>query len=232
MNAPVDPGTLSFDLELTPEILSEAIKAMSVSELLAGVHSPGTEDRVGHYMYVSTGRLFFPCDPRPEEVDIQDIAVGCSRAFRFNGHTIKPMSVAEHCWHASHLVPPELALEALLHDAAEAYIGDVIRPMKALPVYGALYLKIEKGIETAVAERFKLVYPWPAAVRRADEMLLHAEIAQNIKSKRGGVHFERAVYDREKEMPVEFSLHHWDSATAMTMFTARFAELADLRGLA
>jgi hypothetical protein len=92
----------------------------------------------GGWMQTFTGRQFFPMDPRPEEVDPTDIAHALSLLCRYNGHVDRFYSVAEHCVHLSYVVPPEHALWALLHDATEAYVGDMISPLKIhMPGYRA-----------------------------------------------------------------------------------------------
>lgn len=105
-------------------------------------------------------------------IDDQDIAQALSRIPRFNGHTHQFYSVAQHCVLASQLVPPEDALAALLHDASEAYIGDMISPIKALlPGYRI----IEQRIGVAIAERFGIDPEMPASVKQADLQLLATE---------------------------------------------------------
>jgi 5'-deoxynucleotidase YfbR-like HD superfamily hydrolase len=69
---------------------------------------------------------------KPEDVEITDIAWGLGRTLRYGGHLAQDYHVAEHCIVMSYIVPEEHALEALLHDAAEAYMGDIIWPVKAL----------------------------------------------------------------------------------------------------
>lgn len=66
----------------------------------------------------------------PEHVRISDIAHALSMQCRYNGHIKRFYSVAEHCWLLSHMVPLQYALTALLHDAPEAYIGDMVSPLK------------------------------------------------------------------------------------------------------
>ncbi len=79
-----------------------------------------------------TGKKFDVRQPRPEDVCWMDIAHSLSQQCRFNGHTKHFYSVAQHCWIMSLNVPQEFALYALLHDAAEAYIGDMPAPVKQL----------------------------------------------------------------------------------------------------
>lgn len=105
-------------------------------------------------------------------IDDQDIAQALSRIPRFNGHTRQFYSVAQHCVLASQLVPPEDALAALLHDAPEAYIGDMISPLKVqLPAYRL----IEQRIWKAIAKRFGIDHVMPESVKHADLQLLASE---------------------------------------------------------
>ena len=86
-------------------------------------------------LYVSTytGKQFFPLDPQQDQVDIEDIAHGLAYQCRFNGQTRYFYSVAQHSLIVAGLVPKRLYLAALLHDAAEAYMGDMVKPLKQSP---------------------------------------------------------------------------------------------------
>lgn len=197
-------------------------------DLVGDVRSPGYPDRLGHYQYTHSGRLFWSCDPRPEEVFIEDISTHLSRLCRFNGATKRWMSVAEHCWIASYQVPEEDAFEALMHDAAEAYIGDMIRPLKTIPALSTVYLKIEAGIEKAVAARYGLNYPWPASVKRADEAVVTVEVAQNIAS---GANNHLIVNFEAHKSDDAIALHYWGADLARAFFLQRFYELSAKRGI-
>lgn len=106
---------------------------------------------------LASGALFDLLDPEGSEFTLYDIAHGLGRVCRFAGHTNRFYTVAEHCVHVSRLVgaeeeaTPMLARAALLHDASEAFIGDVTRPLKALLPD---YRKIEATVELAIANRF------------------------------------------------------------------------------
>lgn len=122
-----------------------------------------------------TGKQFWPLDPKPEDICIEDIAHALSMCCRFSGHVERFYSVAEHSVLVSQNVPAEHRLTALLHDAAEAYLADIASPIKLhLPDYKA----IERKVDHAVAARFDLSYPWPSEVKEADTRILHDERAQ------------------------------------------------------
>ena len=91
-----------------------------------------------------TGGKFHLLAPRQEEINIVDIAHALSMMCRFTGHVRRFYSVSEHSWHASYLVPKQDALWALLHDASEAYMADMNRPLKHFTAIGPAYLKVEK----------------------------------------------------------------------------------------
>jgi len=84
--------------------------------------------RIGDWIQTYTGKRFWPLDPRPEDVDILDIAHSLSLLCRFTGHTSSFYSVSQHSILVAQEVPKRLRLWALFHDAAEAYIGDIARP--------------------------------------------------------------------------------------------------------
>ena len=118
-----------------------------------------------------TGVAFDVLDPRPEMVNIFDIAHALARVNRFGGHSSVAYSVAQHSVYVSHDVPAPLAKAALLHDAAEAYLGDVMTPVKQLlPDYQALYAQVEHAVEL----RFGVEFGHPL-IKQADLLALGAE---------------------------------------------------------
>lgn len=86
--------------------------------------------RIGNWIRVHTGGRYYPLDPRLDEIHIEDIIWSLPMLCRYNGHIDRFYSVAEHSWLLSYAVPPEYAFEALLHDASEAYMSDIPRPLK------------------------------------------------------------------------------------------------------
>lgn len=131
--------------------------------------------RRGDWIQTYTGRMFWPLDPRPGDFCIQDIAHALANICRFNGHCTAFYSVAEHSIHVSRIVPPKDALAGLLHDAAEAYITDLPRPVKR---FMADYKEVERQVERALATAFGLDFPWSAAIKQADDGMLAAEAEQ------------------------------------------------------
>jgi len=135
--------------------------------------------RKGDWCQTFTGLQFWPLDPRPEEICIEDIAHALALTCRFNGHCRCFYSVAQHSYLVSQecgvLDPdwsPIVQLWGLLHDAAEAYIGDMVRPLKRdMPAFK----DAERAIMRAVCTRFDLPMDEPAIVKHADNILLATE---------------------------------------------------------
>lgn len=128
-------------------------------------------------MMTWTRRRIDPTIITPDQVDVLDIAHGISRQCRYNGHTFGHLSVARHCIWVSDWVAEEtgdrlLALTGLLHDASEAYIGDMIRPLKHNPKLGTAFGEIDTHVETQIAARFGIPYPYPQIIKDGDAFVL------------------------------------------------------------
>lgn len=120
------------------------------------------------------GRKVDLLEPRPDDIDLLDIAHALSMICRYGGHCPRFYSVAEHSVLVSHIVPRRLALFGLLHDAHEAYLGDVITPLKnLLPPYRDIAQKWDQ----AISKKFKVdLTNLPVEVHQADAMALHFEM--------------------------------------------------------
>lgn len=124
------------------------------------------------WMTTFTGKQFSFNDPQPDQICIEDISHQLSMICHWNGACREFFSVAQHSAMLSRIVPWELQKWALLHDAAEAYCGDMIRPLKLLlPEYKI----IEKRIMQAIANVFELSWPEPAELKSWDDKILKLE---------------------------------------------------------
>ncbi len=136
---------------------------------------------------------YFPLTaPETYQFKIGDIAHSLSMICRYTGHCLYHYSVAQHSLLVSYMVPAHLAMEALLHDAAEAYLGDVASPLKSLlPEYKV----IEKRVERAICRQMHLGYPLHNAVHLADKRAL--DIERSILTKKGPMDDEQWPYPAE-----------------------------------
>jgi 5'-deoxynucleotidase YfbR-like HD superfamily hydrolase len=120
-----------------------------------------------------SGLLVDLVDPRPEQICIEDIAWALSRTARFNGATGGefPYSVAQHSVWVSMVLQrfwnkdAAFALKALLHDAHEAYTGDIVTPMKQMDSIHAAIAAIEARLQGVIHIALEVVWPGEAEMR-------------------------------------------------------------------
>jgi uncharacterized protein len=144
-----------------------------------------TSNRKGNWQQTYTNRKFYPLDPRPEDICIEDIAHGLSHVCRFAGHTTKFYSVAQHSVLVAQLCPAEDKLWGLLHDASEAYVGDMVRPLKLkMPEYR----RVETGVMAAVKKRFGLADKEPPWVKLSDQILCCTEARDFMRAPDWAMH--------------------------------------------
>lgn len=124
------------------------------------------------WILTRSGKHFDFVDPQPDQIDILDIAWGLSKECRFAGQCYGFYSVAQHSVLVSQVVSEEFALEALLHDAAEAYCKDIPMPLKALLPD---YKRIEQRVDRAIRSAFDLPAECSHEVKHADLILLATE---------------------------------------------------------
>lgn len=127
-----------------------------------------------------SGKAFDLENPTPDMVDLDDICHALSFINRFTGHAQQAHSVATHSFLVAYLVPREFHLHALLHDAAEAYVGDMAAPLKRLlRKYDpdAPFLQVEQMVTEAIADHFGLPRDFAHCdvVKRADLQVLSIE---------------------------------------------------------
>lgn len=125
----------------------------------------------GHIRTFS-GIYIDPLNPKPELINIEDIAHALSMQCRFGGHLPRFYSVAQHSVMVADLVDPENKLAALLHDASEAYLLDIPRPVKSRLTN---YKKIQRGLMRVIAKKFGFKYPLHQSVHDTDEAMLRWE---------------------------------------------------------
>jgi len=176
--------------------------------------------RKGDLIQTFCGLPFWPMDPRSEEVEIVDIAHALSNQCRFTGHSRAFYSVAQHAYHVSNICNPDDALWGLLHDAAEAYVCDLARPMKHQPEY-AHYCRDEQLVMAAICKRFGLAPTMPESVHRADEIMLASEVLSLMTP-------DRSVWGRWIDaVPPEWRIKVFPvgPGEAKELFMTRFKEL-------
>lgn len=157
---------------------------------------PTQHGRSGDWFATYSGTQFYLTDPHPGDVLIKDIAHALSMVCRFGGHTREFYSVAQHCVHCSELVESwgteneELQLHTLLHDASEAYLGDVVRPLKySMPDY----LQLEERMMEVIYQGLDLSLPCEGEqriIKEADDTLLMTERRDfiNHRNLKWGIH--------------------------------------------
>lgn len=171
------------------------------------------------WILTQSGKHFDFTDPRPEQIEIMDIAHALSHECRYAGHVRSFYSVAQHCVLASRIVPPAFALEALLHDASEAYCKDIPSPLKALlPDYH----RIEWQVDGAIRDKFDLPMFMSPSVKHADLLLLATERRDLMPAD------DTCWPILEGIDPLPEQISPVDSRTAYKAFMARWIELVGL----
>lgn len=176
-----------------------------------------TVDR-GAWITTSSERRFYVLDPRSEDVRIDDIAHALSLQCRFTGHIREFYSVAQHCVLVSQFCPAEFALWGLLHDASEAYIGDMSAPLKHTQEMSR-FRTTERHIMLAVAERFGLAPKEPAVIKEVDRRMCLTEARDLLGSIKGW-------YDEYEPYPNV--IMPWSPRWAEEQFLRRFRELTNV----
>ena len=173
------------------------------------------KNRASRWIQTYSGVQFYPEVVADTDFNIRDIAHSLGKLCRFNGHCLTFYSVAEHSVHVSRNVPDEYALWGLLHDAAEAYLGDMCRPVK--PLFEG-YKAIEINIMNMIARGFGLdPTEEPEIVKRIDNAIL-ADEQQQIMSDPPANWFL-------PEPPLGVTIEGWNWRRATGEFLMRFAEL-------
>jgi 5'-deoxynucleotidase YfbR-like HD superfamily hydrolase len=126
------------------------------------------------WIQTASGKAFSVLNPTENMIDIHDIAHALSNLCRFAGHTRKFYSVAQHSMLVSYKVPTDLELEGLLHDATEAYVTDLPRPIKHSGLVEG-FREIEDNIWKVIASKYDLALNHSKEVKEADARALLTE---------------------------------------------------------
>ncbi len=168
-----------------------------------------------------TGRQFRPLEPRLEDIDIKDIAWSLSNQCRYNGHCSQFYSVAEHSVRLSRHCSPENALWGLMHDAPEAYLSDIPRPLKRLPEF-RFYKIYELQLMQQICRRYGLPLTEPDEIKQLDLKMLVTEARDLMSPLHPEWHYKEPEYEAFPEKILPFS-----SEQSYYMFMDRFVELTE-----
>lgn len=161
-----------------------------------------------------TGKQFWFLDPSPEMFDINDISHALSMVCRYAGHVTRFYSVATHCCLMADQFKhdPHLHLAALMHDASEAYIGDMPRPLKQQI---SAFRWVEERIEEVLATAFGLTYPIPKEIKAADLRI-------TIDERRALKPRSTRMWAEDDLTPLGVTIPHWPPSRAKAEFLKRY----------
>lgn len=170
-----------------------------------------------------TGIKFWLTNPRIEDICIEDISHALSMICRYSGHSKFFYSVAQHSVIASTLCEDDIRLAVLLHDASEAYLGDVTKPLKCC--FGGKYSYMEDKIQSAINYKYGLcLYPSDILkIKMADLQMLKLE-ATSVLMNEPIEDWHIDLPDQHKYINISVS---WDPEYAKKCFMKRFFELSD-----
>jgi hypothetical protein len=163
-----------------------------------------------------TGRQVDPFNLQPEDVNIVDIAHSLSQQNRYGGHTFKPYSVGAHCiimenTFTDKFEQREMGLDALMHDASEAYITDIPRPIKErIPMIE----EIEANILYVIYQKYGIKHF--LEVQSYDHAMVYGEI-EHLKM----------LNEIEDRIPTNMKITNLQPSTIRQKFLNRFEILTD-----
>ncbi|WP_316160937.1 hypothetical protein [Bradyrhizobium sp. SZCCHNRI20481] len=170
---------------------------------------------VGPSIRLHSGAWFDFASPHTSDFTVEDIAHGLAHICRYSGQCSRFYSVAEHSLLVSD-VAEGFEFEALLHDAAEAFIGDITRPLKQmLPDFK----RIEAAVQNAILKRFGVTSPLPPQIKEADLRVLAAEQRQIMPSGTDGWLSGMSI------TPAPIVVRHLPPEIAKSMWLERFEAL-------
>lgn len=177
--------------------------------------SYGSGDVKDAWIETFTHRKFNVFNPNPNDVDIRDIAHALACNARFNGHLSRPISVAEHSIFVSRFVSTGNRFVALLHDAAEAYLSDIPRPIKQF--FPEIKL-LDQRVTQVIFDKFGITGWIPEEVKMIDQRICLSEALDSR------FHIEDWVIAKDLK-PLDHLPHYWSPPEAEMYFISRFKEL-------
>jgi hypothetical protein len=190
--------------------------------------------RHGDWIETYTGRRFWPLDPMPEDVCIEDIAHSLSNQCRFAGHSRGFYSVGEHCVLMAQAAPAKCQLEALMHDASEAYLLDFPKPLKHMPAMSA-YREAHARCMDVISKALGCDY---SKCKKTIEILDMSMLAAEAKVLMRREEFERESSSPEwgpvwaEEMlarPIDVKLQGWSPKESEWQFLKAYAQYVSAR---
>lgn len=165
-----------------------------------------------------TGRLFWPLSPRLEDINLLDICHALSNQCRFTGHCREFYSVAEHSCRVHDILPQELKLAGLLHDASEAYLVDLARPVKTQEKM-SFFVEAEDKVMEKIAEKYKFEFPFNPEIKLADKILVNTEYRDLMH------HNELRASDFNGVDPLPNRINSWSQVVAKSEMIYRLEKL-------
>lgn len=181
----------------------------------AGLRRQNKNDLKAEIMLWS-GTIFSYATPELSEFNIIDIANGLGNECRFNGQVSEFYSVAQHSVLMSYHAAPEHRMAALLHDAAEAFVKDIPKPLKNL--LGFDYSRIEQRVEAAVFSRFGVTQPLDRSIKELDKIMLATE-KRDLRKNYGAHDIDDGAH------PLTEVIIPWPPSTAIKVFIDRYYEI-------
>jgi uncharacterized protein len=170
----------------------------------------------GDWFLTYTGKKFYPLDPDPDMICIRDIAHALSQVNRFGGHSREPYNVGHHSILVSSMLETD-KLEGLMHDAPEAYVGDMVQPLKR---FMPEFREVEKLIWRVICAKYGMKEELPPSVKYADLVLLMTEKRDLLVK-----HPDPWAVTEEEYPPLPGTIIPWSSDTSERIFINLFNEL-------
>lgn len=190
-----------------------------------------TEEDRSRYIVTYTGRKFHPLDPTSNAICLLDIAHALALTNRYGGHTKYPYSVAQHSILISRALLDygyEAAIWGLFHDATEAYLGDIVSPLKRSRNMDG-YCEVEKELQRLIGDVFLLPQKIPSIVKVADKYIYFKEVKQLFSSRQ--LKNIQPEYSSGTTLFENLKIEPWDWQYAKDQFMVCYEEVSRMKEL-